>query len=303
MSGDTNDDEVDETEKPCPCGTDIPNSPTINCTDCEADWHLKCCGLQGLTAQPIKKLMQNGWRCPSCFELPIHIQPIKKVQSASPMTPEAISTIVSIVNSTVEENLKQLLSPENLTEETAEIADGYTLIQAKRREKSFQKAIEAQKEEEILIDKKKDNLIIYNMPEATNDDKKEEMLEDFRNIQKVYNGRVVLEKRDLTKVTRLGAKAADKTRPILITFSTQEKRKEILTKNMNLKLLDEESNTSTNIYVSTDRTQKQRDADKELRKELTRQKLKNPNLTIRNNRIVPFPRPAQDNTTWASVWE
>ena len=75
------------------------------------------------------------------------------------------------------------------------------------------------------------------------------------------------------------------------------------TKNMNLKLLNDENNTSTNIYVSTDRTQKQRDADKELRKELTRQKLKNPNLTIRNNRIVPFRRPAQDNPTWASVWE
>ena len=72
-------------------------------------------------------------------------------------------------------------------------------------------------------------------------------------------------------------------------------------KNQNLKLLDDDE--STNIYVSTDRTKKQRETDKELRDELKRQKLTNPNLVIRNGKIVPFRPRAQDNTTWANAIE
>ena len=283
--------------KPCPCGT-ITNNLTIECTECEAEWHLKCCGLDGLTKQPIKKLEEKGWKCPSCFEPAIHIKTAKKTTAA--LTQDTVDNIVTIVNSTIEANLKQLLAPENLTEDQTEFTENFTLVQNKRREKTIQKVLVEQKEEEILIKKKEDNLIIYGMPECTTEDKKEEMLEDFRRIKKVYSEKLEIEQNDLKHITRLGIKETDKVRPIQITLSSQAKRKEMLINNMNLKLLENE--ISTNIYVSTDRTKKQRDADKELRAELKRRKQLGENLVIRNNKIVPFRERAQI-TTWASLFD
>ena len=293
-------DSDDEPEaKPCPCGTKN-QELTISCNECEAEWHLKCCGLEGLTKRPITTLENKGWKCPCCFELAIHVQKTKPTPPA--LTKEIVNNIVTIVNSTVETNLKQLLSAENLTEDTTSIAEDFTLVQTRRRETSFQRVLEDQKEEETLIEKKKANLIIYGMPESNLEDNKEELLADFRKLKKVYADRVELKKEDITHMTRIGIKNNSKTRPIQITLSSQDARKTLLTKNKDLKLL--ENNISTNIYVSTDRTKKQREADKELRDELKRRKgLGETNLVIRNNRIVPFRERAQGPSTWASLFE
>lgn len=296
MTSDSEHDEDEATAKPCPCGVETePNTFTIECAECECEWHLKCCGLIGLTKKPIQNLERKKWKCLRCFEPAIHIQPAKKPASISE---ETIDSIVSIVNSTVEENLKQLLSPENLREETPE-TQKFTLVNRRRRETSIQKVLVEQREEEILIEKKKDSLIIFGMPETNTDDRKEEMLDDYRRIEKLYETKVTLNKEDVTYIGRLGIKDREKNRPIKITLTDQRKRMELLTKNFNLKLL--ENDISTNIYVSTDRTKKQREADKLLRDELKIKKVTNPNLVIRNNKIVPFRARTQDTTTWASI--
>lgn len=294
----------DEDEEPaCPCEQESDNPLKVKCGSCKCSWHLKCCGLEGLTQSPITKIETHGWKCPRCFELPIHIQPPKKTS----ISQETINNIVSIVNSTVENNLNVLLSAENLNEEPtnedgAPVEEPFTLIQSRRREKSIQKALVDQREEDLLIEKKKDNLVIFGMPESDTEDKKEEMLEDYRKIEKIYEGKVELLQEDIKHMTRIGAKSTNKIRPIQITLNPN-KRKELLTRNKELKLL--ENSTSTNIYVSTDRTKKQREADKVLREELKRRKRTNPNLVIRNSKIVeavPFHQRAQTTTTWASIF-
>ena len=133
--------------------------------------------------------------------------------------------------------------------------------------------------------------------------KKEEMMEDFNNLKKIYDGKVTVDQADLTHLTRLGKKGA-KPRPILITLANQNKRKELLTKNMKLTLLTE-TNESIPIYVSTDRTKKQREDFNKLREELKERKKTDQNLTIRNNKIVPktdpFRQDAQEAHTWAQL--
>ena len=284
---------------PCPCGTLVTNTFTIECNQCKAEWHLKCCGLSGLTKKPIENLEKNQWKCPTCFEPAIHNQQAKK--SSPVLTQAVVENIVTIVNSTIEANLKQLLSPENLTEDTATVAEEFQTVQHRRREKSMQKVLEEQREEEILIEKKKDNLVIYGIPEPNLEDKKEEMLEDFRKLKKAYSDRVELKEEDIGHITRIGIKENNKIRPVQISLKSPNKRKDLLTKNMNLKLL--ENNISTNLYVSPDRTKKQREADKELRAELKRRKDGGEaNLVIRSNKIVPFQDRAQVTQTWASLF-
>ena len=94
MSGDE-----DDPAKPCPCGAETePNTLTIQCAGCKCEWHLKCCGLVGLTKKPIDNLERNEWKCLRCFEPAIHLQPVQKPVT---ITEETIESIVSIVNSTV----------------------------------------------------------------------------------------------------------------------------------------------------------------------------------------------------------
>ena len=124
------------------------------------------------------------------------------------------------------------------------------------------------------------------------------MLEDYNKLKKLYEGRVNVAEEDLTQMTRLGKKVTG-IRPIQITLANQNKRKELLTNNMNLKL--KENDQSIPIYVSTDRTKKQREEYNKLREVLKERKKTDPNLTIRNNKIVTFRPAAQDTHTWAQI--
>ena len=309
----------DEEEPTCPCKKDLFNPILIDCSECSTRWHPVCCGLDGLTQQPITKLMNKNWKCPRCFKFPEYIPSQYKQQNQqqqkTKLTEETVTDIITIVNSTVEHNLKALLSQENLNEENLDmdnpnnqgiINNEVPFTEVLRRSRrnntnTFQAAVQEQREEDALIEKKKDNLIVYGMPETPGDDRKEELLEDFRRIKKIYTGRTEVVKEDIVHMTRLGQKAANKIRPIQITLVNQTKRKNILTKNRDLKLL--ENDISTNIYVSTDRTQKQREADKILRRELKERQKTNPDLVIRNNKIVTFQPAAQATTTWASLFD
>ena len=314
--------DVEDEDPTCPCKEKLTNTLMLECDECETFWHTTCCGLTGLTQAPINKLIANKWKCPRCFKFPEGITETPESEAITNLDQNTVKSIISLVNTTVMKSLKTLLSPEDSTSDensdTEEPSDGaavdeknYTEVKRRRRKRKqekeqerqqegLQKALEEQREEEILIAKKKDNLIIYGMPEAVTDDKKEEMLEDFTRVKKIYEGKVNVDQGDLTQLTRLGTKEANKRpRPILITLANQNKRKELLTKNMDLKLTA--NNESIPIYVSTDRTKKQREEFNKVRAELKERKKTDPNLTIRNNKIVPFRQVAQEAHTWAQL--
>ena len=155
-------------------------------------------------------------------------------------------------------------------------------------------------DETRLREKKKNNLIVFNMPEKEDvSDNEELMMNDFSKLKQIYQGRVDLKERDLLNVTRLGNKNPEKIRPILLVFKDEEIRTKILRNNRDLKL--KEDNISSSIYVHIDRTQKQRETEKELRAELKRRKDSGEkNIVIRNEQIVPFRAAAQK--PWASMF-
>lgn len=327
----TTDGENAEEEPTCPCKRKLTNVLLLECDQCENFWHITCCGLAGLTQQPINKLIANHWKCPRCFVFPEEVEttPADEPKDKVNLDQDTVKNIIALVNTTVMNSLKNLLSPEDSEDSESDTEDSltaaaddeeeavggatnYTQVKKRKRKREkkrqqerqqqvLQKALEEQREEETLIEKKKDNLIIYGMPEPATDDKDEEMMDDFNNLKKIYDGKATIEQADLTHVTRLGKKAA-KPRPILITLANQEKRKELLTKNMNLKLLNDTTHESIPIYVSTDRTKKQREDFNKLREELKERKKTDPNLTIRNNKIVPKAEPFRQEARGAHTW-
>ena len=148
---------------------------------------------------------------------------------------------------------------------------------------------------------KENSLIVYGIPEKK-DDATEQMKEDFAEVKFIYNTKVTLNSKDLTQIIRVGDKAkADKDkkiRPIRLTFTNPTKRLEILRNNKNLRLEDEDFMICTSdfceekgskhnhIYVSPDKTKKQRDEEKALRDELKKRRETEPDLIIRNGKII-----------------
>ena len=57
----------------CPCikTENKGHGATIMCSSCKALWHIGCCNLKGVTSSVIKKLENQGWKCPWCFTLTI----------------------------------------------------------------------------------------------------------------------------------------------------------------------------------------------------------------------------------------
>lgn len=154
-------------------------------------------------------------------------------------------------------------------------------------------------EEDKRIEEREKNLIIYGVP----DDEEEEnqMKSDFHTVKKMYANKVELEPTDMTQISRLGERKTNHIRPIRLTFSTSEKRLQILRNNKNLTIEREqfEMCTSTfcedqkkhkHIYVSTDKTKQQRETEKRLRDELkARKEQGETDLIIRNYKIIVKP--------------
>ena len=108
---------------------------------------------------------------------------------------------------------------------------------------------------------------------------------------------------------RTGPKKENQIRPIKITFATMEKKLEVLTNNKNLILYGneerecefdwcEDGDSHTHIYVTTDKTKQQRDEEKVLREEMKRRKETEPNLIIRNGKIITK---APNHARWSEV--
>ena len=160
---------------------------------------------------------------------------------------------------------------------------------------------EVQKEQKRRDDKEK-NLIAYAIPEEL-EDQTSQMKADYLAIKHLYLNRVNLEKTDIIQISRVGNKKKDMIRPVRITFSSAQKRVEILRNNKNLKLENEnlepcaapfcdDKTKHKHIYITTDKTLQQREAENKLRDELKRRRdAGEENLIIRGNKITKKDEP------------
>ena len=141
-------------------------------------------------------------------------------------------------------------------------------------------------EEEKDIQNRAKNLCLFNIPESLSEDPNVRYKEDLNKIRRVLNGKVCLQKGDVINLRRI-KNGPEKTSPIIITLSDEEKRLQIL-KSRNLKL-ERDSEQPILIYCSPDRTLKQRQLYKELLENMRERREKGETgLIIRNYKIVQF---------------
>lgn len=172
-----------------------------------------------------------------------------------------------------------------------------------------------QKQQEIKSEEKRQaarahNLIIYGIPEEE-DGEKEQMEQDFLTLRNLLAERVSIKGSDISDIVRLGAKKEDKTRPVKITCTSIEKRKEILTSNKNLRIEDEnfeycgcKINPGNHIHINitNDKTQKQREEESKLREELKRRRNNGEQVIIKQGKIVKSTK-TNAHPRWAEISE
>ena len=322
-----------DTEPDCPCEEELSHAQLINCMTCQKWWHTACAGLTGITPGAISKLTQ--WKCHLCFELPEKLKKdntedtnIVSIQQKMEISLKAfihktiedqmLKKINDLVNAKVEESIAKLVNSQKEIEMRIDEKVKKTQIQNVNKvveeqvnqkikempavnvnvDEKIKQVIRMSSDEERLIKKKEKNLMFFNIPEEDYEDTMDRMLDDFKKIKAIYEDKhITLDESDLIQINRVGPKKVNHIRPIVTTFASQDKRMDILTHNQDLKLKVEQE--IINVYVATDRTPKQREADKKLRVELNQRKENGEeNITIRNDKIVPFRERAQE--TWAS---
>lgn len=166
----------------------------------------------------------------------------------------------------------------------------------------------SKKHEEEDKTRRKNNLILYGVPESESETSDARLKDDCTKVKKLFEEKIELTSSDIENVIRIGPRPSQKNskRPLLVKCTTQDKKWEILKASQHLKYL--ENHESFIVYASIDRTKKEREEHKRLRVELqSRKENGEENLVIRNNRIVikapgiePFQSRARN--VWASLF-
>lgn len=136
--------------------------------------------------------------------------------------------------------------------------------------------------EELEKERKKDNIIVFNLPESEGDSTEEQQSTDTAKCLEILSEHIKVENVEIADAFRLGnvnvnemqrpgrhtanGNVRPKPRPILIKVSSTKKKWEILKK---AKILKQSTNeVYKNVKLTPDLTQKQREKDRQLQEEL-----------------------------------
>ena len=132
-------------------------------------------------------------------------------------------------------------------------------------------------------ERKKKNVIIFNVPESKSKDIKQKIEHDEANINELVG---ILEiNPSIHKVIRLGKADDKKCRPILLKLETEEQRHLFLSSAKKLGKLNPD-NIIKKYSIKKDLTKIELDQEKSMIKELNERRKKGEEVTIRNGKIV-----------------
>ena len=266
----------------------------LDCNACKKSYHSQCSGLTDLEMETMKKKgCKLKWYCRLCDD---HVTDIlKNLEKFKKFNEE-----VKKIQNEVEQKIKNLESRVQKVEKPEENPVITTVI-----EKVLERKLPTNMpnlDEKMLVEKKRDNLIYFNIPESSSDDIEQRIKHDFECIQEIY-GEDVAKKDDISNIFRVGKKS-EKARPLVIKFCDGNKKQEYCSWSFGKRLEIKRENEIFKIAVSHDRTPKQREHFQKLVSELNERKESGEeDVVIRNNKIVKnFPNASGGTrTTWASI--
>ena len=132
-------------------------------------------------------------------------------------------------------------------------------------------------------ERRKHNLILYGLPEASETSASDRKQADINSFHELVHSQFNITNLEISKCFRLGRPQNGKLRPLLVTLTDGSARGRILRGAKALRT----SSTYKRVYISPDLTLKEREANKCLRTELRRRKeAGETNLIIKHGKIV-----------------
>ena len=141
--------------------------------------------------------------------------------------------------------------------------------------------------EELQKERKKVNLILYNVRESSETNRDARVRHDINMVKSVNSASAEVKDIDkqIVSIHRLGKNNPDKARPLRVVFSKAKTKFDLLTNSF--KLSTSENNEMRKVKLAIDRTQSEMNEHKRLIEEIERRKSHGEsNLIIRKGRIV-----------------
>ena len=101
--------------------------------------------------------------------------------------------------------------------------------------------------------KKKKNVVVYNLPESKREEARERYRDDEEACRTIFEG-IGVEQVEQKQLIRLGKREENKTRPVLVKLGKEENAREILMKAKRLR----NSEQYSRIFITKDQSKEER---------------------------------------------
>ena len=263
----------------------------MSCDICEKWQHCKCMDMSEQMYNFYKINESAPWVCKDCIEKKKEEKNIHELLTEIGETSKKERSEMKDIMKGLGERMVKMEDEQN--KKMKEFGEQINRIEGKIEEKikenmknsetDIMLKLNHEMEEKLERFKRRNNLIIYGLPECKNGDEDERLRVDTSRIDKLFRE---LEVNALKiNIQRLGNKITEKPRPIKIELENEATKYKILKKAGKIKTISEEE--LKQIIISGDMTLKQRELDKILREELKERRLKGEkNIKIKNGKIV-----------------
>ena len=205
-----------------------------------------------------------------------------------------IDTFMNIIT-TMQKEMREIKNKMTTVVENTSQKEGVDVEKSNSQTVQMQTHVSKTLNDQHEKEEKKNNVIVYNVPEATQSDDKTEMRDDLKIVKEIIS--VVHPNVDNVtlcdkNVMRLGRRVTGKTRPIKIQFKDDFSKGKVFRNSVKLRSHEKYKN----INISNDKTKKELMADKILKDKLEAEKLARPgeDLIIYRGTIMPRKdRPAK----------
>ena len=231
----------------------------MKCGLCDSVFHILCIGMSVTTFNSLNKMKNVHWFCDNCNQDNV-LTELKELKN--------LKKQISELNKKFEILSSKVNSCTNDVNRRSENMNRDNIVEIIREERE--------------IEKRQNNLCIFNLPESSDDQ------QSFKDICVQQLG---LDEGEcvITDTVRVGQSQDNKPKILIVKLASRECRNKILRNAPKLRNYSP-ANSNYKIYVSPDYTRKQREFQKDLRQKLKERRENGEQVVIRRGEIVQVSR-------------
>lgn len=137
-------------------------------------------------------------------------------------------------------------------------------------------------------EKRKKNLVLFNIPENKKEEASESIKEDQRKCDELFQDILGVKDAEIYQIIRLGrtkpSRTGDRPRPVLVEMNEVGVKWALVKKSKELK--DNDNSAIKEVIITPDLTRKEREENDKLREELKKRRSEGGQWIIRKGRVV-----------------